>query len=146
MGTCKFTRTRSAAACGRSSARQTCSVDRQAKLESKYGIKAQHAVFRALKEYLAQAGTGWDVEETPVGSAQDRQGIDIWLTNKATGDSYMLDISFREKPGNAFVVRIRNDWFVENADGSVSVGKEYINALVRAVLPALRDATVVRRG
>lgn len=119
---------------------------KKAELEGKFGIKAQHAVFRALKEHLAQAGTGWGVEETPVGSEQDRLGIDIWLVNKANGDSYMLDISFREKPGNAFVVRIRNDWFGENPDGSVSVRKECLNALVRAVLPALREATIVRRG
>jgi len=115
-----------------------------AELEQKRGIKAQHAVFRALKQVLAEAKTGWDVEETGVGSEQDRDGIDIWLRNTATGASYILDISFRRKDDSVFAVLIRHDWFKDEEDGSLSLRKECIGSLVRAIKPVLSNPTVTR--
>ncbi|HEY9871452.1 MAG TPA: hypothetical protein V6D08_20010 [Candidatus Obscuribacterales bacterium] len=116
-----------------------------AELEEKPGIKAQHAVFRALKDVLAQVNSGWDVEETRVGSEQDRAGIDIWLVNTATGQSYILDVSFRRKENDTFLVLIRHDWFVVNEDDSWSVRKECITPLIRAILPVLGNPAIVRR-
>ena len=115
-----------------------------AELEEKRGIKAQHAVFRTLKQVLAEAKTGWDVEETDVGSEQDRDGIDIWLKNTATGDCFILDISFRRKEDSAFAVLIRHDWFKEEEDGSLSVRKECTGSLIRAIKPVLSNPTVRR--
>ena len=115
-----------------------------AELEEKRGIKAQHAVFRALKHILAEAKTGWDVEETGVGSEEDRDGIDIWLRNTATGDSFILDISFRLKEDSAFAVLIRHDWFKDEEDGSLSVRKECTGLLIRAIKPVLCNPTVRR--
>jgi hypothetical protein len=116
-----------------------------AELEEKPGIKAQHAVFRALKDVLAVVKSGWDVEETRVGSEQDRAGIDIWLVNTTTGESYILDVSFRRKQNDAFLVLIRHDWFVVNEDDSWSVRKECITPLIRAILPVLGNPAIVRR-
>ena len=117
-----------------------------AELEQKRGIKAQHAVFRALKQVLAEAKTGWDVEETGVGSEQDRDGIDIWLRNTATGASYILDISFRRKDDSVFAVLIRHDWFKDEEDGSLSLRKECIGSLVRAVCASRVDRCVDARA
>lgn len=114
-------------------------------LEQKPGIKAQHAVYRALKRILEEANSGWDVEETPVGSQQDHDGIDIWLTNKATGDSFILDVSFRRKEDDTFLLLIRHEWFEENLkDGTFTLRKEYLRALLRAVLPILSMQPVKR--
>lgn len=117
-----------------------------AELEEKRGIKAQHAVFRALKQTLAEAKTGWDVEETAVGSEEDRDGIDIWLKNTATGDSFILDISFRRKDDSAFAVLIRHDWFKDEEDGSLTVRKECIGSLIQAIKPVLGNPTIKRVG
>ncbi len=107
-------------------------------LEEKPGIKAQHAVFRALKRILALAGTGWDVEETEPGSSKDRQGIDIYLINRSQGIMRILDVAMRDKPESEdTLVRVYPDWFEENEDGSWSVRKEFEKALVRALLPTM---------
>ena len=114
-------------------------------LEGKPGIKAQHAVYQALKEHLQQVQTGWDVEETQVGSIADRDGVDIYLKNLQTGETRILDISFREKPDVAYAVRIRNDWFDVSPEGEWKFRKECLNALVRAILPALSAPAIGRR-
>src|SRR5438094_753512 len=115
-------------------------------LQDRPGIKAQHGVFQALQEYLAEVDTGWRVEETTPGSQEDRAGVDIYLINKSTGEAYLLDISFKDKQDTPFLVRVRNDWFVTTPDGaSVTTPdgsswifrKECIRALVQAIRPAL---------
>jgi hypothetical protein len=123
-------------------------------IDGKPGIKAQHAVYQALQEHLAQAGTGWSVEETVVGSQADRAGVDIYLINTATDEAYLLDISFKDKQDTPFLVRIRDDWFERNDDGSSTTTadgsawifrKECIRALVQAIRPALAAMPIRRR-
>lgn len=122
-------------------------------LEERPGIKAQHAVFIALQEYLGKAMTGWEVEETPVGSDEDRAGVDIYLINSSTREAYLLDISFKEKDYTPYCVRIRDDWFLRNTDGSSATTadgnwifrKECIQSLARAILPALSAPPIRRR-
>ena len=110
----------------------------QKELEEKGGIKAQHAVYRALKAILARANTGWDVEETIPGSAQDRNGVDIYLVNKSLGVKRILDVSMRAKPeSEGTLVRIYADWFVVNDDGSWSLLPECEHRLMRALLPTM---------
>jgi hypothetical protein len=122
-------------------------------IHEKPGIKAQHAVFLALQEHLAQAGTGWTVEETNVGSQADLAGVDIYLINTSTNEAYILDISFKDKEHTPFLVRIRDDWFERNSDGTSTTTpdgsawifrKECIRALVQAIRPALA-ANPIRR-
>jgi len=111
-------------------------------LEEKGGIKAQHAVYRALREHLARVNTGWYVEETAPGSLEDRQGIDIYLINFSTGERRILDVGMRPKEGSAFLVRVYRDWFETNADESWSLRKEKLNALLRAILPTLTAPSI----
>ncbi len=118
---------------------------RLAALEGKPGIKAQHAIFRALKTYLQQVQTGWDVEETTPGSVQDRDGIDIYLVNLSTHETRPLDISFREKPDAPYAVRIRNDWFEVSDEGDWTFRRECLTALCRAILPALSAPPIQRK-
>lgn len=115
----------------------------QQELEEKGGIKAQHAVFRALKKILARANTGWDVEETVPGSEKDRQGVDIYLVNKQLGVKRILDVGMRDKPESEdTLVRVYPDWFTTNPDGSWSVLPEYEHRLIRALLPTMSAPNV----
>ena len=110
----------------------------QRELEEKGGIKAQHAVYRALKSILARANTGWDVEETVPGSEFDRLGHDIYLVNKKLGVKRILDVGMRDKPESEdTLVRVYPDWFVANEDGSWTLLPEYEHRLVRALLPTM---------
>lgn len=107
-------------------------------LEEKGGIKAQHAVYRALKKILARADTGWDVEETVPGSEKDREGVDLFLVNRSMGVKRALDVSMRDKPGSEdTLVRIYSDWFWVNPDGSWSLLPEREHKLMRALLPTM---------
>lgn len=115
-------------------------------LEEKPGIKAQHAVYRALKSLLAEAKTGWDIEETQPGSIEDRQGVDLYLVNLTTGERRILDVAMRDKPeSEGTLVRVYPDWFEENPDGSWSLRKVCLNRLVRAMLPTMSTPSVRRQ-
>jgi len=110
----------------------------QRELEEKGGIKAQHAVFRALKSILARANTGWDVEETVPGSEVDRLGIDLYLINQKLGIKRILDVGMRDKPESEdTLVRVYPDWFVSNPDGSWTLLPECEHRLMRALLPTM---------
>lgn len=107
-------------------------------LEEKPGIKAQHAVFRALKQILTRADTGWDVEETEPGSRKDRDGIDIYLVNRSQGLMRILDVAMRDKPESEdTLLRVYPDWFEENEDGSWTLRKQCEKRLIRALLPTM---------
>jgi hypothetical protein len=107
-------------------------------LEGKGGIKAQHAVYRALKKILARANTGWDVEETVPGSEKDREGVDLYLVNKKLGVKRALDVSMRDKPNSEdTLVRIYSDWFWVSPDGSWLLLPECEHRLMRALLPTM---------
>ena len=112
-------------------------------LEEKGGIKAQHAVYRALKSILARVKTGWDVEETVPGSARDRQGVDLYLVNEKQGVKRILDVAMRDKPGNEdTLVRVYPDWFTVNDDGTWSLLPECEHRLMRALLPTMSAPSV----
>ncbi len=119
-------------------------------MEEKGGIKAQHAVFRALKTILAQAGTGWDVEETQVGSTDDRRGVDLWLVNPQLGVKRALDVAMYDKLAEGkgredTMVRVYPSWFETLPDGSWMLLKEREQALVRALLPTMAAPHVSTR-
>lgn len=112
-------------------------------LEGKGGIKAQHAVYRALKAILARAKTGWDVEETQPGGALDRQGIDIYLVNRKLGVKRILDIAMRDKEGcSGTVVRVYRSWFEETSDGHWILLPDCEHRLMRALLPTMSAPSV----
>lgn len=122
-----------------------------AEMEQKGGIKAQHAVYRALKEILSKANTGWDVEETSVGSTDDRRGIDIWLVNRKLGVKRALDVAMYDKlaegRGNdETMVRVYPSWFSTLPDGNWVLLKEREHSLVRALLPTMSASHVPVRG
>jgi hypothetical protein len=114
-------------------------------MEQKGGIKAQHAVYRALKDHLRTVRTGWDVEETAVGSYEDRGGVDIKLIHLATRETRLLDISLRPKEDAAFLVRVYRHWFLELPDGTWEVRKNCLQPLIRAILPALSTPRLFTR-
>jgi hypothetical protein len=120
-------------------------------MEEKGGVKAQHAVYRALKTILATAGTGWDIEETQIGSRDDRRGIDLWLVNNQLGVRRPLDVAMYDKlaegKGNEdTMVRVYPSWFDVLPDGSWVLLKEREQALIRALLPTMSAPHVsVRR-
>lgn len=122
----------------------------RAELEQKPGIKAQHAVYRALKSILAGAKTGWDVEETEVGSLEDRRGVDLYLVNCSLGVRRPLDVALYDKVAEGrgderTMVRVYPSWFDTLPDGSFVLLKERENALIRALLPTMSSPAVPMR-
>ena len=115
----------------------------QKQLEEKGGIKAQHAVYRALKAILARAKTGWDVEETVPGSEKDRLGHDLYLVNQRLGVKRILDVAMRDKPESEdTLVRVYPHWFCANEDGSWTLLSEYEHQLIRSLLPTMSAPNV----
>jgi hypothetical protein len=111
-------------------------------LESKAGIKAQHAAANFIIAYLKTLETGWTGEETQVGSHEDREGIDFWLVNRREGRKILVDFSFKSKDG--YAVRLDPIWFETQANGSFKFREEYAQSLIRAFLPAMQPDFQVR--
>lgn len=107
-------------------------------MEQLDGIKAQHAVFRAIQMLLARANTDWSVEESEVGSADDINGVDIRLI-APDGTHRLLDVSLGDKPDKpGMLVRVYRDWFEEEEDGSWTLvpGRQQ-DLLRRGLLPTM---------
>jgi len=113
-------------------------------MEQEPGIKAQHAVFRALERLLAQAKSGWTVTESAVGSVDDRNGVDIRLISPDKRTNRLLDVSLGDKPGKeGFLVRVYYDWFDVKEDGTWELLKEREQDLIRrAILPTMSAPSV----
>lgn len=113
-------------------------------MEEEDGIKAQHAVFRALQQILLKAGTGWTVEESPVGGRDDLNGVDIRLISPNKKEHRLLDVSLGDKPGKeGMLVRVYRDWFAIEDDGSWTLRPEKTNDFIqRAVKPTMEAPAV----
>ena len=119
-----------------------------AELEEEPGIKAQHAVFRALSRLLTLAGTGWSVEETEVGSFDDvENGTDIRLISPDGRQHRLLDVSLGDKPHkDGMLLRVYHDWFDEKPDGRWELKPEKERALIRSILPTLESPAIYQGG
>lgn len=113
-------------------------------MEEEDGIKAQHAVFRALQQILAKAGTGWTVEESPVGGRDDRNGVDIRLISPNGRENRLLDVSLGDKPDKeGMLVRVYRDWFRIEDDGTWTLLPEKTNDFIqRAMKPTMEAPSV----
>lgn len=104
-------------------------------MEALVPIKMQHAAAAFVINHLRAANSPWIGEETQVGGEDDRRGIDFYLTNRAERRTIEVDFSTNDKGG--FAVKLKHDWFKEQADGSFVFLQQYAQALFRAFLPAL---------
>lgn len=113
-------------------------------MEEEDGIKAQHAVFRALQLLLARAGTGWTVEESPVGSRDDKNGVDIRLISPDKKEHRLLDVSLGDKPDKeGLLVRVHRDWFRVESDGSWTLLPERTNDFIQRAMKPTMEAPAV---
>jgi hypothetical protein len=104
-------------------------------MEALVPIKMQHAAATFVINHLKAAKSDWIGLETEVGGEDDRKGIDFHLINRKEGADIPVDFSTSSKGG--FAVRLKYEWFKEEADGTFVFIARNASALFHAFLPAM---------